>query len=318
MILGKFMPPHAGHQYLVDFGRRFSSSLSVLVCSLERDPIPGRLRFEWMRDLFPDVQVVHVTDDLPQEPADHPQFWEIWRKVVSDAVGRRVDYVFASEAYGHRLAAELNAQFVPVDLERASVSISGSSIRARPMKHWAYLPECVRPYFVRRVCLFGPESTGKSRLARDLAIHYRTTHVPEFARGWLAPKQGVCTADDIPIIARGQAASEEALARLSNCILFCDTDLLSTTVWSEVLFGSCSSWITDAARAAKYDLTLLLDVDVPWVDDTERYLPHRRVEFFNRCRSALEGAGRHYVVLRGDWTERFAAACAAVDAILTD
>jgi NadR type nicotinamide-nucleotide adenylyltransferase len=318
MILGKFMPPHAGHQYLVDFGRRFSNNLSVLVCSLERDPIPGRVRFEWMRELFPDVHVVHVTEELPQEPSDHPRFWEIWRKVASDAVRRPIDYVFASEPYGYRLASELNAQFISVDLERASVSVSGSAIRDRPMEHWPYLPECVRPYFVRRVCLFGPESTGKSCLARDLADHYRTVHVPEFARGWLAPKQGVCTPDDIAIIARGQAASEEALARRSSRLLFCDTDLLSTTIWSEVLFGSCPSWIADAARAAHYDLTFLLDIDVPWVDDTERYLPHRRSEFFDRCQSALQAARRRYVILRGDWTERFAAARTAVDALLTD
>ncbi|HEX8200842.1 MAG TPA: AAA family ATPase [Isosphaeraceae bacterium] len=318
MILGKFMPPHAGHLHLVEFGRRFAASLSVLVCSLEREPIPGRLRYEWVRELFPDVHAVPVTDDLPQEPAEHPRFWEIWREVIRRAVGRPIDFVFASEPYGHRLAAELGATFVPVDLARESVPVSGSVIRARPLDYWRYLPDCVRPYFVRRVCLFGPESTGKSTLARDLAAHFATAHVPEFARGWLDPRQGVCTAEDIPIIARGQAAAEASLARRAHRVLFCDTDLLTTAIWSDVLFGSCPPWIAEEARSAKYDLTLLLDVDVPWVDDSQRYLPHLRREFFDRCRAALDAVGRRYVVIRGDWAERFASACTVVETILHD
>ena len=87
---------------------------------------------------------------------------------------------------------------------------------------------------MKRVCVFGPESTGKSTLARRLAAEFDTVYVAEFAREWLNPKGGVCDVDDIPIIARGQAASEDALARKANRILFCDTDLLLTTIWSEV------------------------------------------------------------------------------------
>lgn len=75
MILGKFMPPHRGHQYLIDFARRYCDRLYVLVCTLEREPIDGSLRYHWMQELFPqpNVQLVHVTEDLPQEPDDHPR-----------------------------------------------------------------------------------------------------------------------------------------------------------------------------------------------------------------------------------------------------
>jgi HTH-type transcriptional repressor of NAD biosynthesis genes len=313
MILGKFMPPHAGHEYLVQFARGFVNRLTVLVCSLESEPIPGELRCQWMRELFPDVRVVHVTEDLPQTPAEHPRFWDIWRRVVRQAVGEPIDYVFASEDYGHRLAAELDATFVPVDLSRTHVPISAAQIRASPLAHWEFIPACVRPYFVRRVCLFGPESTGKSTLAAQLAAHYRTVHVPEFARGWLDPKQGVCAAEDIPIIARGQLAAEDALARQANRLLLCDTDLLLTTIWSDVLFGDCPSWIRELAASRHYDLYLLLDIDAPWIDDAQRFLAHRRQEFFDRCRTLLDRTGRPYVTIRGPWPARFAQACEAVD-----
>jgi NadR type nicotinamide-nucleotide adenylyltransferase len=316
LILGKFMPPHAGHQYLVQFAQNFVQRLTVLVCSIEREPIAGRLRYEWMQELFPQARVIHVTDELPQEPGEHPRFWDLWRETVLKAAGEPIDYIFASEEYGQRLAAEVGAAFIPVDPGRELVPVSGTAIRTRPLENWQYIPECVRPYFVKRVCLFGPESTGKSTLARDLARHFGTVYVSEFARGLLDPKQGVCDESDIPLVARGQAAAEDALARRANKVLICDTDLLTTTIWSDVLFGRCPDWIRQAAAQRKYDLYLLLDVDVPWVDDSQRYLPHARAEFFDRCREALESGQRPYHIIRGNWAERFEQACGEVQRLL--
>src|SRR5687768_14796348 len=208
MLLGKFLPPHLGHQYLVDFARHYVDELIVLVCTLAREPIPGGLRFRWMREMFPqaNVRLVHVTDDLPQEPADHPQFWDVWRGVVRRYIpeGSGPDYVFASESYGYKLAEVLGATFIPVDPSRQLVPVSGTAIRTDPMANWKYLPAAVRPYFVRRVCLFGPESTGKTTLAARLAEHFDTVWVSEHARPLLDPKAGVCEESDIPRIARGQ------------------------------------------------------------------------------------------------------------------
>jgi NadR type nicotinamide-nucleotide adenylyltransferase len=122
--------------------------------------------------------------------------------------------------------------------------------------------------------------------------------------------------EDIPVIARGQIASEDALARHANRLLFCDTDLLLTTIWSEVLFEDCPSWIRVAAEARRYDLYLLLDIDVPWTDDQQRFLPHRRQEFFDRCRNALESLRRPFQIIRGDWSSRFTEACRVVQSLL--
>jgi NadR type nicotinamide-nucleotide adenylyltransferase len=316
LILGKFLPPHAGHEFLVRFARNFVDRLTVMVCSLSSDPIPGELRFGWMRELFPDVHLVHVTDPLPQEPHEDPRFWDVWREAALAAAGTTVDYVFASEDYGQRLAAELQAKFIRVDKARQQVPVSGRKIRERPMEYWEYLPECVRPYFVRRVCLFGPESTGKSTMARELAYHFHTVHVAEFAREWLDPRAGVCVLEDIPVIARGQLAAEEALARRANRVLFCDTDLLATTVWSEFLFGQCPQPVRDEAERRSYDLYLLLDIDVPWVDDSQRYLKDRRAEFLQKCRLALESRGRPFRLLSGSWQDRWEQACGAVEKLI--
>lgn len=316
MVLGKFMPPHLGHQYLVDFARHYTDELTVVVEHVRNEPIPSTLRFQWMRELFPSVNVVHLQEENPQDPSEHPEFWAIWQRSLQRILPYPPDLLFASESYGPKLANVLGAQFVPVDPARSIMPISGTKVREQPLVHWRYLPECVRPYYLKRVCVFGPESTGKSTLAARLADHFETPLVPEYARTLIELQGGELTASDMLTIARGQLASEDALARKANRLLICDTDALATSIWSEVLFGSCPEIITAQARARTYDLTLLLDVDVPWVSDVVRYLPHERRSFFERCERALEAQGRPFVVVRGTWDERWETARKAVQQLL--
>ena len=316
MVLGKFMPPHNGLVYLVEFARHFANRLTVVVGSLRREPIPGVLRYHWMRELFPFDNVVHLTDELPQEPAEHPDFWALWREALERVLPGRPDYVFASEAYGTKLAEVLGGRFVPVDPARAVVPCSGTAVRTDPMANWDHLPRCVRPYFVRRVCVFGPESTGKTTLARRLAEHFGTVCVPEYARTLIELRGGQVAAADMPIIARGQVASEEALARDARRVLICDTDARTTCIWSEALFRHCPAELRSLAGGHCYDLYLLLDVDVPWVADVARYLPEDRRDFFDRCEAELRAGGQPYVVVRGDWDQRFEQARRAVEQVL--
>src|SRR5262245_58902923 len=78
LVLGKFLPPHVGHQYLFDFARSFVQQLTVLVCTLKSEPIPGKLRHQWVAEMAPGAQVLHVDDENPSEPHEHPDFWTIW------------------------------------------------------------------------------------------------------------------------------------------------------------------------------------------------------------------------------------------------
>jgi NadR type nicotinamide-nucleotide adenylyltransferase len=317
MLLGKFLPPHQGHVYLAEFAGRYADLLTVVVCTLGREPIPGELRYRWMRELLPFDHVVHLTDELPQAPEEHPDFWALWKASLERVLPGRPDFVFASEDYGRKLAEVLGGRFVPVDRARAAVPVSGSAVRADPLGHWEYLPRCVRPYFARRVCVFGPESTGKTTLARRLAEHFRTAWVPEYARTLIEAQGGRLAFDDMERIARGQAASEEALARNANRVLIADTDALTTLVWSETLYGRVPALVREQAEKRIYDLYLLLDVDVPWVADVARYLPEDRRGFFERCRAELERRGRRYVVVRGGPDERFEQARWAVEGLLS-
>ena len=145
-----------------------------------------------------------------------------------------------------------------------------------------------------------------------------TVYVEEYARGLLDFKDGRCDYEDIEKIAYGHRASERALARQANKILFSDTDLLTTTIWSNALFGTCPEWIYEAAEEITYDLYLVTDIDVPWVDDNQRFFSEekQRQDFLERCLQALEQRNRPYIMLSGTWEQRLSKAISAVEAIL--
>jgi NadR type nicotinamide-nucleotide adenylyltransferase len=269
-----------------------------------------------MTELLPAARVHHLRDENPQDPSEHPDFWRIWRESLERVLPEPVDVVFASEPYGARLAVELGARFVPVDLTRAALPTSGSAVRADPLAAWDELPRVVRPYFVKRVCVMGPESTGKTTLAAQLAGELRTAWVPEYARAYLAHHGPVLSLSDFTPIARGQVASESALARAARRVLLCDSDALTTALYAEALGGAVPPEVQDLAAQGRYDLTLLTAPDVPFVDDPLRYLPKGRDAFFERCVQELTARGRAYVVLRGSWAERADAARAAVATLL--
>ena len=310
-LLGKFMPPHRGHVFLCDFARTYCERLTILVCSLPDDPIPGELRFQWMRELFPDCEVRWCPEVLPQEPADHPDFWDIWRDVVA-RYSDRPDVIFASETYGHRLAQEAGARFVPVDPGRQAVPVSATMIRNAPFAHWEMIPQAVRPWFVRKVCVFGPESTGKSTLAAQLGHHFHTVHVPEYGRIYTDRFGTDIDAETLGHIVSGHRAAVSAAKRQANRILIEDTDPVLTAVWSDMLLDRRDEALSHYDDPA--ELYLLCDIDVPWVDDGTRYFPRvgDRQRFFDLCRDELEARGLNYVTLSGGWHERFKTAVSAV------
>ena len=130
--------------------------------------------------------------------------------------------------------------------------------------------------------------------------------VPEYGRTYCE----VIPSDDLQLhdleaIAWGQATWEDEYARRANRVLFCDTELHTTATWSDLLLGTRPPWLTEAARARRYDLVLLLDHEgTPWVEDPVRVLARRRVEHTRLLRAELEAAGRAYTVLSGSSEER--------------
>lgn len=314
LVLGKFLPPHAGHLHLVHFGQAMVDELVVVVGSLAREPIPGALRHRWMQELVPRARVLHLDEELPQVPEEHPQFWDLWRSALKRLVPQPIDHVFASEAYGSRLAAELGATFIPVDPSREALRVSGTAVRDNPFDQWQHLPAPVRAYACQRISVYGPESCGKTTLARALAEHFQTPWVPEHARAALEHGAGL-DADSLRQFMRAQTASEDALARFANRRLICDTDPTVTPLWAELLLGGSTDSI-GPPPPRHYDLTLLLRPDIPFDADPVRYAPGQRETFFERCRAWLDQLGRTVVIIEGDaFEQRLAAAIATIEAL---
>jgi HTH-type transcriptional repressor of NAD biosynthesis genes len=305
LVLGKFLPYHAGHAHLIRLARSQVDELVVLVCSIDREPIPGALRFRWVRDCHPDCHVVHVAEEVPQAPEESDEFWPIWIDLIARHAGR-IDTVFTSEDYGDELGRRIGARHVCVDRERRAAPISGTEVRLDPLRHWEMVPSIVRPYFVKRVAVLGTESTGKTTLSDHLATVFDTVMVEEYGRPYCEVRPALTLElSDYEAIAWGQATWEEEAAERANRVLICDTELHTTATWSDLLLHARPTWLTDAARARRYDLVLLLDqIGTHWVDDGTRVLSGLRDEHMRLLRAELDAAGRTYQVLSGTFDER--------------
>jgi HTH-type transcriptional repressor of NAD biosynthesis genes len=313
-LLGKFMPPHNGHVMLCDFARHYCDTLTILVCTREVETIDGALRFAWMRELFPDARVLHYDRDVPQEPSEHPDFWPIWRDIVKSVHPEPIDFVFASDDYGRRLAEETGARYVPFDPGRQAVPVSATRIREAPLANWRFLPPPVRAHYVKTVCLHGPESTGKSTLSTALAAHFKTVMAPEYGRTYCEAFGSECSADDLRAIVRGHDAQDFAARRQANRLLVLDTDAVVTAVWADMLLGHRPADLEVVERTA--DLYILCDIDIPWKFDGTRYThlsaAETRKRFFDRCRAELERRGLPYVFVSGSRETRLKTAIEAV------
>ncbi|MDX1271226.1 AAA family ATPase [Bizionia paragorgiae] len=172
-----------------------------------------------------------------------------------------------------------------------------------------------------KVVLFGPESTGKTTLSKQLATHYNTVWVQEYAREYLQKKwdaEGkICEPKDMLPIAKGQIANENRQAQLANKVLICDTDLLESKVYSEVYYsGYCDPILEKYALENTYDIYFLTYIDTPWENDDLRDKPEERLAMFNTFEQALKTHNRHYVVLKGDETTRLQTAIKHIDKLI--
>lgn len=172
-----------------------------------------------------------------------------------------------------------------------------------------------------KVVLFGPESTGKTTLSRQLARYYNTVWAPEYARKYLQDKwnneRKTCESSDLIPIAIGQMKIENDLAKKADKILICDTDLLETKVYSEEFYGGfVDPKLEIAANNNTYDLYLLTYIDTPWEKDDLRDRPQERLKMFNAFEAALKKYNRPYITLKGDKNTRFKLAVKKINSIL--
>ena len=158
LVIGKFLPPHAGHLYLIARARQQAAQLSVVIFSKAAEPIPGALRLSWLRELLPGCLVYHVAREHPVDYAD-PDAWRFWVAAIREVLPSDPELVFSSEPYGDELARRLGARHVIVDPERRHVPVSATQIRRDPTAYWKFLPVPVREYYESRPLFAAPPET---------------------------------------------------------------------------------------------------------------------------------------------------------------
>ena len=175
---------------------------------------------------------------------------------------------------------------------------------------------------VKRIVIYGAESTGKSTLAEKLAKHFGEPCVPEYVREFWDAHEGMIMAEDLGTIARVQMETEDEAARRAQRVLFCDTDLLTNVLWADLLYGGqCPDWVRTEAdtRCQGYDLYLLCDTDIAFAADPQRSFPDPEGREMCRqlWRQTLIARDLPFVELRGDYAAREQRAIEAVARVLS-
>ncbi len=165
---------------------------------------------------------------------------------------------------------------------------------------------------IKRIAVIGAESTGKTTLARSLALRFQTLWVPENAREYMNMHSGEYQVGDIEKISREQLIQEERLVRSANKLLFVDTELIISKVWCVDVFGQCPEWIEKSIPENKYDLYLLTANDLPWVADPVRVNAQRRDYFFNWYKRELENYNLPFEIVSGRYEARLLSAIRAI------
>ena len=165
----------------------------------------------------------------------------------------------------------------------------------------------------KKIVITGGPGTGKTTLAHELAAHYNTAWVPEYARDYLQDKwdkeKKTCEPKDLLPIAEGQIKLENSLTKKANEVLICDTDLLETKVYSEAYYlGYCDPVMETYALKNTYDIYFLTYIDIPWEKDDLRDKPNDRERMFLYFKDTLEKYNKNFIILKGDKKTRLTTA----------
>lgn len=276
VILMTALVPTNGHKFLIEFGSAFVDELYVIVSSRSHEPVSGWARLNTLGKSNSNINISwcsHKDDDAPQNPTkfNDTEFWDYWKNTVLSFTKKPVDFVFASEKYGQDVADSLEATFIPVDIARETIPISGTKVRNDLFNSTDFiLPEFI-PYLKSTVTIFGQESTGKSTLGRALAKKFNGIYLPEWARPYLELVGSEPTEERMLNIVQGQYAFMEAAKTGNKLITFQDTDLLST-------LGFYRSWnmippdsLVDLVHITVPDLYIMTNDSIPFEADILRY-----------------------------------------------
>lgn len=326
---GSFNPLHSGHVKCIIIAASECEELNIVICDgRARNEVDIRIKYRWVYTVtkhLPNIRLHILEDDCPTKEDYGQQLWEADAKKVMQMVGKPIDVVFCGDDYDdNSFYARCYPHSRIVYLKRDS--ISSTKIRSNPYQYWEWLPQCVRPHYVKKVLLIGGESVGKSTMTINLANYYNTTYIEEAGRE-LSMKSGtdkMMLMEDYTEILLTHKLNEIKACETANKVLFVDTDCLITRFYLEFLDKNAegkkeNDALADAIAALnQYDLVIFLKPDVEFVQDGTRNveIEQNREKYSRRIEEIFTEHGVKHISVGGNYRKRFETITELVDQLM--
>lgn len=284
IVLMTALVPTVGHKYLIDFAKNLLEDIDdrvhVILGSMDREPVTAGARFTALYRTYglnPLVKIHSLHRDVPQDPSEYPDFWNMWRDIVREFVDVKPDdYFVASELYGMDMANVLGCKFMPCNRYRETIPVKGSDVRNDLMDSFDLILPAFQHNIRKTVTIFGAESCGKTTMARWLAKDLNGHFVPEWAREYLETVGAEVTDDRMRSIIHGQHALQLTAHNdlFNKPFIFQDTDLFSTVGYYRLWGGGTdedNDLVEYLAKRTKSDLYIVMNDQIPFEADPLRY-----------------------------------------------
>lgn len=284
IVLMTALVPTIGHKYLIDFAKNLledaTDKVHVIVGTMDCEPVPGPERWFAIHNTYKNnhrVVVHNLHRDVPQEPSEHPDFWNVWKDIVNEFVKvKSDDYFVASELYGMDMANVLGCKFMPCNRYRETVPVKGTPVRQDLISHFDYVLPEFQKYLRKTVTIFGAESCGKTTMTRFLSKSVNGHFIPEWAREYLETVGPEITDEKMRAIIHGQHALQKTAQTdlFNNPFIFQDTDLFSTVGYYRLWGGGTdedNDLVEHFAKKTKSDLYIVMNDQIPFEEDPLRY-----------------------------------------------
>lgn len=327
MYGGSFNPLHMGHVDCIIKAANMCAELFVVIsCGTNRNEVDFRERYRWVYTLtkhIGNVKIISISDDAPVKSEYRREHWSRDAQHVKEQIGKKIDVVFCGGDYGKD--SFWNVCYPESELVIFPRNeISSTEIRKNPYARWNWLPNVVKPYYVKKVLLTGGESTGKSTLTINLANRFNTNYIDEAGRD-ISERSGtdlLMLSRDFTEILITHKLNEIKACEHSNKVLFEDTDALVTQFFMSFLNDpdiDKNKALSDAIDALNsFDLILFLEPDVAFVQDGDRseIIHSDRKRYSDEIKQLLKAHGKSFVEISGDYGTRYETAVRLVEEML--